>query len=89
MANPATSFNIGYSFISAVFRINQQQYDDYYMLIPLEQARSLLHYENEISALELKIKEGVSIEAVEKQIKVWKTDILSKTDLNNKKHPSR
>lgn len=69
MANPATSFNIGYSFISAVFRINQQQYDDYYMLIPLEQARSLLHYENEISALELKIKEGVSIEAVEKQIK--------------------
>ena len=69
MANPATSFNIGYSFISAVFRINQQQYDDYYMLIPLEQARSLLHYENEISALELKIKDGVSIETVEKQIK--------------------
>ena len=74
MANPATSFNIGYSFISAVFRINQQQYDDYYMLIPLEQARSLLHYENEISALELKIKEGVSIEAVEKQIKACVED---------------
>lgn len=74
MANPATSFNIGYSFISAVFRINQQQYDDYYMLIPLEQARSLLHYENEISALELKIKEGVSIEAVEKQIKAYVGD---------------
>ena len=50
-------------------KVNMQQYDDYYMLIPLEQARSLLHYENEISALELKIKEGVSIEAVEKQIK--------------------
>lgn len=69
MVNPASSFNIGYSFISAVFRINQQQYDDYYMLIPLEQARSLLHYENEVSALELKLKEGVSPEAVEKQIK--------------------
>ena len=44
------------------------------MLIPLEQARSLLHYENEISALELKIKEGVSIEAVEKQIKACVED---------------
>ena len=45
MANPAASFNPGYTFITAVFRINQQVYDDYYMIIPLSLARSLLHYD--------------------------------------------
>ena len=69
MSNPSSSFNLEYSFISAVFRINQQQYDDYFMLIPLSQARELLHYENEVSALELKLKDGVSTDKIEKQIK--------------------
>ncbi len=69
MANPATSFNLEYTFISSVFRINQQVYDDYYMIIPLQTARTLLNYENEISALELKIKAEVSLSTVEKQIK--------------------
>jgi len=69
MANPATSFNLEYTFISSVFRIDQQVYDDYYMIIPLQTARTLLNYENEISALELKVKEGASLSAVEKQIK--------------------
>ncbi len=69
MANPATSFNLEYTFISSVFRINQQVYDDYYMIIPLQTARTLLNYESEISALELKVKEGASLSTVEKQIK--------------------
>lgn len=69
MANPATSFNLEYTFISSVFRIDQQVYDDYYMIIPLQTARTLLNYENEISALELKIKDGASLSTVEKQIK--------------------
>lgn len=69
MANPATSFNLEYTFISSVFRIDQQVYDDYYMIIPLQTARTLLNYENEISALELKVKDGASLSTVEKQIK--------------------
>lgn len=69
MANPTSSFNLEYTFISAVFRINQQVYDDYYMIIPLQTAQALLNYEHEISALELKIKKGVSISNVEKKIK--------------------
>lgn len=68
MANPAASFNPGYTFITAVFRINQQVYDDYYMIIPLSLARTLLHYDKEVSALELKLKEGASLPKVEKQI---------------------
>ena len=39
------------------------------MIIPLQTARTLLNYENEISALELKVKEGASLATVEKQIK--------------------
>lgn len=69
MANPATSFNLEYTFISSVFRIDQQVYDDYYMIIPLQTARTLLNYENEISALELKVKDGASLSTVAKQIK--------------------
>lgn len=69
MANPAASFNPGYTFITAVFRINQQVYDDSYMIIPLSLTRSLLHYDKEISALELKLKPGASLPEVEKRIK--------------------
>lgn len=69
MANPASSFNLEYTFITAVFRINQQIYDDYYMLVPLQTARNLFHYENEISSLELKLKDGVSVASLEKRIK--------------------
>lgn len=68
MANPAASFNPGYTFITAVFRINQQVYDDSYMIIPLSLARSLLHYDKEISALELKLKPDALLSKIEKQI---------------------
>ena len=66
--NPATSFNREFAFITAVFRINQPVYDDHYMLIPLSVARKLLHYEQEVSALEIKLKSDASIDKVEQKI---------------------
>ena len=69
MSNPAASFNRKFAFITAVFRINQPVYDDHYMIIPLSVARKLLHYDKEISALELKLKPNASIAKVEAQIK--------------------
>ena len=69
MSNPAASFNREFAFITAVFRINQPVYDDHYMIIPLSVARKLLHYDKEISALELKLKPNASIANVEAQIK--------------------
>lgn len=69
MSNPAASFNREFAFITAVFRINQPVYDDHYMIIPLSVARKLLHYDKEISALELKLKPNASIAKVEAQIK--------------------
>ena len=69
MANPASSFNLEYTFITAVFRINQQVYDDYYMIVPLQTARKLLNYDQEVSSLELRLKEGADLSSVEKKIK--------------------
>ena len=69
MSNPAASFNREFAFITTVFRINQPVYDDHYMIIPLSVARKLLHYDKEISALELKLKPNASIAKVEAQIK--------------------
>lgn len=69
MANPGSSFNLEYTFITAVFRINQQVYDDYYMIVPLQTARKLLNYDQEVSSLELRLKEGADLSSVEKKIK--------------------
>lgn len=74
MSNPAASFNREFAFITAVFRINQPVYDDHYMIIPLSVARKLLHYDKEISALELKLKPNASIAKVEAQIKAIVSD---------------
>ncbi|MCD7978630.1 MAG: ABC transporter permease [Tannerellaceae bacterium] len=69
MTNPATSFNLEYAYISAVFRLNQQVYDEDYMLVPISLARELFRYEKEVSALELKLVDKADVETVKKQIR--------------------
>lgn len=59
MSNPASSFNIGYAYTGAIFSINQQVYDDNYMIISLDLARTLFHYDDEVSALEIKLNDRV------------------------------
>ena len=68
MTNPAASFNQEYTYISGVFCVNQQVYDENYMLIPLPLARTLFHYEKEVSAIELKLAEGANLSKVKKQL---------------------
>ncbi len=69
LANPATSFNLEYAYIGAVFRINQQVYDEEYAIVPLSSARNLFTYEDEVSALEIKLREGANVDAVKKTIR--------------------
>lgn len=69
MANPSSSFNMGYAYIGGVFLTNQQVYDEGYMLVPLSLARELFHYENEVSSVELKLTENADPGSVQKQIK--------------------
>lgn len=68
LSNPASSFQVEYAYTGGVFCINQQVYDENYMLVPLALARALFRYEKEVSALEIKLKEGANVSAVKKEI---------------------
>lgn len=69
MANPAASFNSDYLFSpGAVFIVNQQKYDARYILTSLGFARRLFDYDIEVSAIEIKLKPGCNIDAVEKKM---------------------
>lgn len=69
MSNPVSSFNVDYAFISSVFRTDQQAYDETYMIVPLDLARSLFQYEKEVSAIELKVRDGADIGQVKSKLR--------------------
>lgn len=68
LSNPASSFHVEYAYTGGVFCINQQVYDEGYMIVPLPLARSLFHYDKEVTALELQLVPGASLSAVKKKI---------------------
>ena len=70
MANPASSFNVEYAYITSVFQVNQQVYDENYVIVPLTLARSLLDYDKEVSAMELRLLKEADIDKVKQQISV-------------------
>ncbi len=66
--NPAMAFNRNYIFPSGVFGI-QQEFDTKYVIVPLDFARNLFDYENQLSALEIKLESGVKTENVKDDLK--------------------
>lgn len=68
LSNPASSFQVEYAYTGGVFCINQQVYDENYMLVPLALARSLFRYGKEVSALEMKLLPGADLSDVKKDI---------------------
>jgi len=69
-ANPMASFNREYAYVSSIFKIDQSVYDENYIIVPLELARSLFDYTTEVSAWELKLKSAADIPAVQR--KIWR-----------------
>ncbi len=69
MANPATSFQIEYAFIGGVFCLNQPSYDENYLILPIGLMRSMLRYEKEVTALELKLTSQADAKAVQQEIR--------------------
>lgn len=69
LSNPATSFNVEYAYIGGVYCINQQVYDEGFMIVPLSLARALFRYEKEVTAIEIGLSSGADRSAVQKQIK--------------------
>ena len=69
MASPSASFNRDYLFSpGVVFVVNQQKYDARYILTSLSFARNLFNYDTEVSAVELKLKPGTDVTAVQRKI---------------------
>ncbi len=69
MANPSAFFNRDYLFSpGVVFVVNQQKYDARYILTSLSFARNLFNYDTEVSAVELKLKPGADVTAVQRKI---------------------
>jgi lipoprotein-releasing system permease protein len=69
MANPSTGFVTGNLFSSGlVFAVNQEKYDASYILTSMNFARKLFQYTTEVSAINLKLKDGADTDAVKKYI---------------------
>ena len=69
MMNPATSFNQADIYSpGATFLVNQEKYDDNYVLISLRLARELTDREGEASALEIKLQQGFPLRKARKEL---------------------
>ncbi|MBU8892718.1 MAG: FtsX-like permease family protein [Bacteroidales bacterium] len=65
--NPEQIVNRKYIFPSAVFGI-QQEFDTKYVLVPLDFAQELFDYQNEVSALEIKLKPDYNRDQIQNEI---------------------
>jgi len=68
MANPTGAFRKFVVYPAGVFGI-EQEYDAKYIILPIKNVREILDYTNEVSALEIKLKDGFEAEKVQSQIK--------------------
>ncbi len=69
MANPVTAFNIDYAYVTAIFSVNQAEYDESMIIVPIRLARKLFQYTTEVTAIELKLKPGSDPDAVKDKIR--------------------
>ncbi len=60
LANPSNAFNEDRMFATAVFSVNQPEYDDQMVIVPLDMATKLFDYSHQASALEIKLKPGTN-----------------------------
>ncbi len=70
LLRPENSFNQVGTFVSGIFAVQQLQYDDHYVLVSISLARDLFEYEkNIVSAVEIKLVDGVNQQKIQQQIK--------------------
>lgn len=68
IANPARNVIMQDVFIGGVYLANQPVYDEGFMLISIDLLRSMLDYEKEITALEIKLTPNTKVTEVKKKI---------------------
>lgn len=62
LANPAGSYKTYQMLVCGTFGLNQPEYDDNYVIVPLSFARELFEYEKAVTAVEIKLKAGADTE---------------------------
>lgn len=68
LANPSAAFSQGSVQVGGVFNLNQPQFDEQMAIVPIELARLLFRYHDEVSSLDIKLKDGASAQKVSKSI---------------------
>ena len=68
LANPGAAFAQGSVQIGGVFNLNQPQFDEQMAIVPIELTRALFRYNNEVSSLDIKLKDGASAQKTSKFI---------------------
>ena len=69
VANPSSGLRMDYLHSSGlIFAVNQQKYDDSYILTSLDFARNLFQYDTEVSSIELKLHPNADVDVVKKKI---------------------
>ena len=69
VANPSSGLRMDYLHSSGLtFAVNQQKYDDSYILTSLDFARNLFQYDTEVSSVELKLHPNADVDVVKKKI---------------------
>ena len=75
IANPGAAFARGYLHSpGSLFLVNQEKYDTQYILTSMDFARQLLGYRDEVSAMELKLKQGTN----ERRVQARMREVLGK-----------
>ena len=85
LANPAASFKTAQILLSGTFGINQPDYDNSLVLVPIAFARNLFEYTDEVTAVEIKLKEGVNLEATKRTFKKILGNTYSVQDITEQK----
>jgi lipoprotein-releasing system permease protein len=80
-SDAADNLNRIHVYAGGIFAI-QQEYDSKYVLLPIDAARDLLEYDNDVSSLELKLKPGTSSSSAVKQIESVLGEDFSVKDRN-------
>lgn len=69
LLRPENSFNQSATFVSGIFSVQQNEYDNQYVLVSLSLARELFEYdENSVSSVEIKLTGGVDADKSQKEI---------------------
>ena len=62
------AFNREHAFLTGIYMVQQEKYDNNFLIVPLELTRKLYDYTTEVTAIELKLVENANEQAVKSEI---------------------